>query len=292
MLNPDRQTVLRPLLPLIAALCLHGAHASPAGPDAAPAPAPTAVTAPTQAAPAQVAAPARPAAESRALFPENFRPVAAGTQPSPAPGAVDATGWRALLPMLGPLALVLVVIFVLAMVLKRATGNSASFMAARAPAGLLEVLGRYPVGRGQTLLLLKLDQRIVLMGQSAPTRSAPGSMSTITELTDPQDVAAILLKVAESEGTGPAARFTSMLRDAEHTGTPKGVRGALHALAARVMPARPVVWDERLLPDTEPEALSSNAPAQPAARTGTTTDLRARLHALRGEATPRLGGAQ
>lgn len=73
------------------------------------------------------------------------------------------------------------------------------------PGGVLEVLGRYPVARSQSLLLLKVGGRIVLVHQ---TRAG---MSTISEVSDPQEVAALLARV-ESAGRAPAGAFHGLLR--------------------------------------------------------------------------------
>lgn len=80
----------------------------------------------------------------------------------------------------------------------------------RAPSGLIEVLGRYPVGRGSTLVLLKLDRRILLVCQNT-SRVSGGSMSTLSEITEPEDVASILLKSRDAEGETMTQRFQSLL---------------------------------------------------------------------------------
>ncbi len=79
----------------------------------------------------------------------------------------------------------------------------------RAPAGVLSVLGRYPVSRGHSLVLLKLDRRVLLLGQS------PAGFTTLSELNDPDDVASVLAKTADADGTGLTRRFNDMLRGLE-----------------------------------------------------------------------------
>jgi len=79
----------------------------------------------------------------------------------------------------------------------------------RAPAGLLEILGRYPVSRGQTLMLLKLDRRVLLVSQSSSARST--SMTTLCEMTDPEEVASILLRAADADGRSMASRFSHLI---------------------------------------------------------------------------------
>jgi flagellar biogenesis protein FliO len=81
----------------------------------------------------------------------------------------------------------------------------------RAPAGILEIIGRYPVGRGATLILLKLDRRVLLLSQTSGGRFGGGGFSTLAELTDPEEVASILVKARDSDGDSMAERFRSML---------------------------------------------------------------------------------
>ena len=79
----------------------------------------------------------------------------------------------------------------------------------RAPAGLLEILGRYPVSRGQTLMLLKLDRRVLLVSQSSNARST--RMTTLCEMTDPEEVASILLRAADADGRSMTSRFSHLI---------------------------------------------------------------------------------
>jgi flagellar biogenesis protein FliO len=86
----------------------------------------------------------------------------------------------------------------------------------RAPAGILEILGRYPVGRGATLVLLKLDRRILLLSQNAGGRMGSGAgFTTLSEITDPEEVASILVKARDADGDSMAERFRSMLGRAD-----------------------------------------------------------------------------
>ncbi len=93
----------------------------------------------------------------------------------------------------------------------------------RAPAGLLQVLGRYPIGRGQTLVLLKLDRRVLLVAQGAGVKG--GGMRTLCEFTEPEEVASILMLTAEAEGRSLGARFREMVSTFEGS----------HAEAERVL---------------------------------------------------------
>src|SRR5690606_30564923 len=94
--------------------------------------------------------------------------------PRNAPGAPDAEARRTasggsgawigqtLLSLGGVLGLAVVGAGALRL-LARSNGSLRASLGAggRAPAGIMEILGRYPVGRGATLVLLKLDRRIL-----------------------------------------------------------------------------------------------------------------------------------
>jgi len=90
----------------------------------------------------------------------------------------------------------------------------------RAPSGLLSVLGRYPVARGQTLVLLKVDRRVLLLSQTS------AGFSTLSEITDPEEVASILVTTRDEEGESMAARFSTVLQDLERDPRIAGVEQA------------------------------------------------------------------
>jgi len=90
----------------------------------------------------------------------------------------------------------------------------------RAPSGLLSVLGRYPVARGQTLVLLKVDRRVLLLCQTA------AGFRPLSEITDPEEVASILMTARDEEGTSMAARFQTVMRDMERDPRIAGVEEA------------------------------------------------------------------
>lgn len=79
----------------------------------------------------------------------------------------------------------------------------------RAPAGVLSVVGRYPIARGQTLLLLQLDRRIVLVGQT--TGRGGARLATLAEITDPEDVASILVKARDESGESVSNKFREIV---------------------------------------------------------------------------------
>jgi hypothetical protein len=76
---------------------------------------------------------------------------------------------------------------------------------------VLEVLGRYPVGRGANLVLLKLDRRVLLLCQLHGKGGPQGAMSTLCEITDPEEVASILVKTRDAQGETLARKFQGVL---------------------------------------------------------------------------------
>ena len=112
---------------------------------------------------------------------------------------------------LGALGVVIALIFATRWVMRRASqgvGGVSSQLGAggRAPSGVLSVLGRYPVGRGQTLVLMQLDQRILLLSQTS------SGFQTLAEITDPEEVASLLVKSRDEESESLARRFTGLLK--------------------------------------------------------------------------------
>ena len=117
-------------------------------------------------------------------------------------GFLDSPNW--LLRTVGGLGAVLTILFLLRPLLKRLAGPLGS---ARAPSGVIEALARYPFGKGQFLVLLKLDRRILLICQTAQ-----GS-NVITEMSDPDEVASILRRVHDEKGESFNRKLEAILRD-------------------------------------------------------------------------------
>lgn len=119
------------------------------------------------------------------------------------------SGW---LRIVGATALVVGLIVVAGAVLKRAAGASGSIHGgARNPSGILEILGRYPIGSGQQLLLLKADSRVILLAQTPAGMRRSGSITTLSEFTDPEDVASILVKARDADGESVDAKFRELV---------------------------------------------------------------------------------
>lgn len=120
------------------------------------------------------------------------------------------------LTTVGALMTVLSVIGAVAYFARKAAQKSGGLWAAmgaggRAPSGILEVLGRYPVGRGCTLVLLKLDRRILLVSQSSGGKLGGVTMTTLCEVDEAEDVASILLKSQDAETEQSRQKFEHML---------------------------------------------------------------------------------
>lgn len=99
----------------------------------------------------------------------------------------------------------------------------------RAPSGLLFVLGRYPVSRGASLVLIQLDRRVLLLSQSG------AGFQTLAELRDPEEVASIIGKARDEEGESLSAKFSTLMRtfDKRHVETERA-----ESLRAVVRPVR------------------------------------------------------
>ncbi|MFG0306360.1 MAG: FliO/MopB family protein [Phycisphaerales bacterium JB040] len=118
------------------------------------------------------------------------------------------------------LGLVILLIYSLAWVYRKLSvnrGGVTGINSGKAPAGILEVLGRYPLGGKQSLVLLKFDQRILLLSQSA-TAKGGSEMTTLCELDRPEDVASVLVKVRDAEGTSINKSFRAAMHKAELQG--------------------------------------------------------------------------
>ncbi len=114
----------------------------------------------------------------------------------------------------GALAMVVGLAFLARFIVQRMVSRSSGLGAqlgpgGRAPSGVLEVLGRYPVGRGHTLVLLRMDRRVLLLGQSAT------GFTTLAQTNDPDEVASLLIKTRDEEDATISSRFTSVLREIE-----------------------------------------------------------------------------
>jgi flagellar biogenesis protein FliO len=141
--------------------------------------------------------------------------AAAGEEPETGP-TLPAGTLRTTLALGG----VLLLIASLAWVFKRVARMSGGLAGAvgaggRAPAGLVEVLARYPLGAKQTLVVLRFDRRVLLCSMSGGGRSGGGAMTTLCELDHAEDVASVLIKARDDAGESIAKSFERAMDDAD-----------------------------------------------------------------------------
>jgi flagellar biogenesis protein FliO len=178
------------------------------------------------------------AAEGRSLgLPQRLlgNSTASGSEDADQDDAVGGTPSKGLFPSIrgdalqvfSALAVVLGIMLSLRSVLRRSAGGLAR---AGRPSGVLEILARYPIGRGQQLMVLKLARRILLIHQNG------SAMTTLSEVSDPDEVASLLGRI-EAGSTTPreASHFGALLRQfsKEHD----------NALRTSARSAIPDAWD-------------------------------------------------
>jgi flagellar biogenesis protein FliO len=220
----NKETLLRLLmiLVLLLATILAASTASASGPDNTTV-TPSAPTAAIPAPPASAAAPASlqtvrtaPAiGNANESLPLGPAPTAAGIDRTP--GAITELQGSTL-SQLWPLVVVLAIILGAAWFVRKMAKGDPGLVAAmgaggRSPAGVLEVLGRYPVARNHSFVLLRLDRRVLLLSQSFGKHGT--GFSTLAELTEPEDVASILLRVNQAEGKSMESYLNEAMQQME-----------------------------------------------------------------------------
>jgi hypothetical protein len=221
--------------------------------------------------------PAVSASESKGLGVAPARSTSGGVARETTPGR----GWvpQTTVSLAGVLAVAVGTGLVVRFISKRQGGLRAGLGAGgRSPAGVLEVLGRYPVGRGATLVLLKLDRRVLLLSQSAMGKFGLGSsFSTLCEVSDADEVASILVKTRDADGDSMAEKFRSMLsrfdRSMDGSGSLPGGRSVRTSAGGD----RAEMWDTSRT-DIPVVDLTKRAPD---AELGAAGSLRRRLAAIR-----------
>lgn len=139
---------------------------------------------------------------------------------------------------LASVALVVGLILVLAAAarfLSRRSGSVAAMMGpgGRAPSGVIEVLARYPVARGQVLVLLRIDRRVLLLSQNMSGKG--GGFTTLSQFDDPSEVAALLRQTRDEASESVSARFRQAME--RFQGADDGVdRGEIIEVGARGEP--------------------------------------------------------
>lgn len=187
---------------------------------------------PLSAAPADTAFPSSDAAAAKTDSLHTIRTVPAiGSAneslplgPAPTATSIDRTPGAiaelqgSTLSQLWPLVVVLAIILGAAWIVRKMAKGDPGLVAAmgaggRSPAGVLEVLGRYPVARNQSFVLLRLDRRVLLLSQSFGKQGT--GFSTLAELTEPEDVASILLRVNQAEGKSMESYLSEAMQQME-----------------------------------------------------------------------------
>ena len=134
-----------------------------------------------------------------------------GKQPTAQLGLSKTLG--SLMVVVG-LMLVLVILF--RWVSARRGGIIASLgPSGRAPSGVIEILARYPIARTQRLVLLRIGNRVILCCQTSGAKSALGAMTTLSEISNPEEVAAIVRTIRDHNGKSNSSAFKEALKDAE-----------------------------------------------------------------------------
>ncbi|MEM1167382.1 MAG: flagellar biosynthetic protein FliO [Planctomycetota bacterium] len=179
---------------------------------------------------------APPETESRPLGPAGASPsdrMGIELSQSADESSSSAEDWGGWARTVGALAIVLGLIFGMKLVLQRSAGaigglRNSLGAGGRAPSGVVFVLGRYPIARGHSLVLMKVDRRVLVLDQSS------SGFRTLTEIVDAEEVASILVKTRDEEGESMASKFGEMLRSVERdpsfgeaNDSPRSVRRAM-----------------------------------------------------------------
>jgi hypothetical protein len=231
---------------MAAAVCLLSITRFASGQDAGIGPASPASAASIPAA----AAVAKSSTEGRALGgPAAAQPTSGRPAKPDATAAAPRKSWlgQTVVSLAGVLALMAVAAGVIRVIARRTGGlGGALGPGGRAPAGIMEILGRYPIGRGATLVLLKLDRRILLLSQTAGGRFGAGAaLSKLCDITDADEVASILVKARDAEGDSMSERFRSILGRFDRTMASTEEEASGRKVLASPSGDRAELWDER-----------------------------------------------
>lgn len=160
-------------------------------------------------APAPSGIPVRPPQEATPLGRPNHRLSARPVEAGAASGGLGGLDPRMneIARVLGALAVVIGLLVVVRLLIKRKGGGGLAAAGGR-PSGVVEILARFPVARGHQLILLKLARRVVLLHHGG------SAMTTLSEISDPDEVAALLARIEAGtrRGGSPTARFKEALR--------------------------------------------------------------------------------
>jgi len=91
-----------------------------------------------------------------------------------------------------PIAAILGALAVAAIVLRAASGRQ--FRGGHRPDGVIEIMARFPMGRGQQIVLLRVGRRVIVAHQADRT------MRTLAETNDPEETAELIEKSRSAGG--------------------------------------------------------------------------------------------
>ena len=130
----------------------------------------------------------------------------------------------------GALAAVIGLVLMLRVCIRRFGGDAMlGGRGAARPSGVVEILARYPLSRGQQLVVLKMARRILLLHQSGT------AVTALAEVTDHQEVAALLARMEAGSSERNAAKFRNTLAEFMHE-SPTARAGERHVPGKTVLP--------------------------------------------------------
>lgn len=150
-------------------------------------------------------------------------------------------GSKTLVSTAGSLAIVLGLFFVVAWLLRRHAPSGAQLL----PSEALEVLGRVPLSNRQQMQLVRLGNKLLLLWV------APTGVETLTEVSDPVEVDALVAVCRTRRGASSAAEFRQLLAQLSHERTPPELidssgppRGEHQRLVQEVARSRSAPWEQ------------------------------------------------
>jgi flagellar biogenesis protein FliO len=139
-------------------------------------------------------------------------------------------------------------VLALALVVRHIAKKLVDPLAARRPSGVVQVLGRFPVAKGQSIMLLSVGTRVICAHQAA------GRMETLCEFSDPQEIAQLRTRI--EAGTPGREKFErelvrSLERDEPADAAPAPAATKAAAQPRRTLPApRPAVATAPIVTET------------------------------------------
>jgi len=130
-------------------------------------------------------------------------PRPAGDANAGIPQADTDPGWGWGLRTAMALGVVIALVYLARIVLRRMHGLSGS---TSSNSSVVEVLARCPVGPRTHVLLLRINERIIVAGQTQ------AGLNTLAEVDDPDEVAGVLASIEASRPTSITSGFNKLLR--------------------------------------------------------------------------------